>query len=324
MVSTRDFIYMTRDFFNIMAGRDYFHQPEGLGGYFQDKRCYYNDLTGKAAWRGKYIDGVPALYVPTWRKYIILPIMVLQYGLGSIDKFFLEGKESYLLNIANVALWLLRNIRPDGYLDNRFPELDPEQQYYSSNSAMAQGQALSFLIRVKEYGLANEQLVGELTVLIKNIFLNMVRPLDQKGTVLKKNGGIYLCEFCRTDNYIALNGWIYAVFGLLDYYRQYEDRLAGECLEATLMTLKRDLPAFMLPSGWSYYDNKGRVCSPFYQALHISLFEGLHWLTKECEFDGIYKSLRAAYTISNRMKFTFAKIKEKICDSGVYTSHRRG
>ena len=321
MVDLHNLIYMARDFWPVLTGRDYFHQPQRLGGYFQDRRCYYNDFTGKTVWKGKYLEGVPALYIPAWEKHITFPIMVLQYGLGSVDKFFIEGDKSYLDNIANVTLWLLRNLNSEDYLDNHFPVLDTGYQYFSSNSAMAQGQALSFLIRVKEHGLFNEQLAEELNIRITSIFSNMIRPLEKQGTALKKDSDVYFCEVCRTDDYVVLNGWIYAIFGLLDYYLCYKDSLAREHLEATLMTLKRELPAYMLPTGWSYYDNKGRVCSPFYQALHIYLFEALHRLKKEYEFDSICMRLRAAYTFGNRMRFTLAKIREKIADSQAYTSH---
>src|SRR5207245_10598959 len=104
----------------------------------------------------------PVVYIPGWGRHITLPVTVLQFGLGSIDRFFLQGDRNYLDNVANVASWLLRSVRPDSSFDNRARELDPHSAYYSDHNGMVQAQALSFCVRVVQHQLVAEEIVRDL------------------------------------------------------------------------------------------------------------------------------------------------------------------
>ncbi len=86
MRSPRDLLSLSGEFYRYLRGTDYFRQPQGLGRYFDDPRCYYNDLRGKADWKGTLVDGVPALCVTATGREIALPVMTLLYGIGSMDR----------------------------------------------------------------------------------------------------------------------------------------------------------------------------------------------------------------------------------------------
>jgi hypothetical protein len=313
---------MVRDFFPIISGRDYFHQPQELGGYFQDQRCYYNDLRGKANWKGPYCNGVPTLYLPAWRKRITSPVMVLQYGLGNMDRFFLESDAACPSRIEAVTRWLVSSLNSQHFLDNHSSDLDPATIFLSNNSGMAQGEALSFLIRVLKYRPFEFQgdLAGQLKDQIVGIYQNMLLPLECQGTMLEREGDVYFCEFCEAGGNVILNGWIFAIFGLVDYCEWSRDSACRDCLQATLSTLKRRISAFLRPDGWSYYDEEGRICSPFYHALHISLFMALNKLTNDEEFGRAHDVMARANTIRHKVKYTLTKIADKLSDAGVYTS----
>ena len=91
---------------------------------------------------------------------------------------------------------------------------------------------------------------------------------------------------------------------------------------ATLKTLENDIKAYLLNNGWSYYDNKGRVCSPFYQDLHINLINALYKLTNREVFKRAYRQLKKGYTLFNRGRYTFAKIIEKFQENYKYTTQK--
>jgi len=247
--------------------------------------------------------------------------MILHYGLGSIDMYFYTSDSKYLGNITRVYEWILNNINSKYYFDNLFLELDQDHEFYSNNSAMAQGEALSFLIRVFKYNLIGEK-SNKIEDLIKNIFVNLIASIENNGTAIKKQDKVYFCECCRKDDYVILNGWIYAIFGLYDFNQYFKDEKSKQYLMATLKTLENDIKAYLLNNGWSYYDNKGRVCSPFYQDLHINLINALYKLTNREVFKRAYHQLKKGYTLFNRGRYTFAKIIEKFQENYKYTTQK--
>jgi hypothetical protein len=311
---------MARDFWHVSTGRDYFHQPQRLGSYFRDRRCYYNDLTGKALWHGTNLDGLPALYVPAWGRSVTSPVMVLQYGLGCIDRFFVEGDRSYLDKVSRVVRWLLQALLPDGSLENRLHTGPRAYRFYSGNSCMVQGQALSFSLRVIRNQLVGEPAVSALAARVHDMFSIMASPLDKGGTALWENDDVQLCEYCRVDNYVILNGWIFGIFGLFDYVDYCKDDRAKDFLQATLGTLGRTLGAYRLPNGWSYYDNKGRISSPFYHELHISLLDALYRLTNDERYHATLESFGAANTWPKKVRYTAGKVLDRLADKERYVT----
>ena len=314
-----EIFYMARDFFKIITGVDYFHQPEKLGNFFQDGCSYYIDFKGKVNWTGKFIDNVPVLYIPSMDKYVFFPTMILQYGLGNIDMYFATKNISYLKNVTNVYNWIVKNIKEDYSFDNLSQEMDREFEYYSNNSAMTQGEALSFLIRVVKYNLVNG-VSEDAAKLIKNIFENMILPLEQGGTIIQKGDEIYFCEYCRRNEYIVLNGWIFAIFGLFDYQQFFKDSISKRYLEKTLKTLEKNIEKFIMNNNWSYYDNKGRISSPIYQELHIHLMDALYRLTHMETFKNVKERLKKGNTWLNRIKYTLLKIRDKLKDTWRYST----
>ncbi len=286
-----------------LTGTDSFRRPQVLGKYFQDPRCYYIDMMFKADWRGLYLDDVPACYVPTSGMHRIFPIMVLQYGLAHLDRLFLYGDESSRTAIRNVTKWLVKNIGENDHYDNLFPESFPSLSFYSSNSCLAQGQALSFSIRVIDNRLVEDNLLQRLPNLVRRIAESMLRPLEECGTTLRMHGGLYLCEFPQKDENVVWNGWIFGIFGLIDYSRWSGFGPAKDALDETLATLKRDLPAFVTPDGWSYYDNKKWRASLLYHVTHIHLLKALALLTGEQEFAAISQRFAQAYTFTRKAKY---------------------
>ncbi|MBN1394462.1 MAG: hypothetical protein JW959_05525 [Pirellulales bacterium] len=305
---------LANSFGRYLLGKDYFHMKQGLGAYFTDPRCYYNDLRHKARWDGPYIDGVPALHLAATGRDVILPTMVLLHGLGNLDCYFLQDDASRLDGVHRVAEWMVRAILPEGYYDNHCRITSPAFEYYTNNSAMTQGLAISFATRAIRYELVDESLRSSLHGLSDRIVANMLLPAQRHGTSLHQGEDLYLLEFCRKDHNIVLNGWIFAVFGLIDYLQLVADDGVQAHLQATLGTMKRALPQYCLGNGWSCYDNMGRVSSPFYHDLHIALLDAMHRLTGEPEFEKYGKMFCGANRLFNRTRYTLRKIKDKLRD----------
>lgn len=318
MPSMKEMTYLARDFWRVSTGRDYFHRHQGLGAYFRDPRCYYIDFTAKAQWEGEFVENVPAIYVPAWGKHVTQAVMVVQYGLGCMDRYFLEGDPAALEGVRQVSSWIPRHLRQEGFLDNRFQELNPRDTFYSNNSALTEGEALSFCVRAIQNKLVPAPAIEELRASVETIARNMMLPLDKMGTVLRRADGVYLCEYCRKDEHVVLNGWIIAAFGLRDYVQFCGDAAASSMLEATLQTLVTALPDYQLPNGWTYYDNKGLICSPFYHAAHISLLDALDKLQGDPRIKTVLERCRRANGPLNRVRYTLQRAVCKLCEKTLF------
>jgi heparosan-N-sulfate-glucuronate 5-epimerase len=299
------------EFLRYALGRDYFRQPQPLGAHFSDPRCYYNDLRGKTAWPGPYVDGVPALEIVGPEGPRFSPCMVLLYGLGSMDRFLLQdGSEAACEAAVSVLRWLDARQTAEGYWPETISETT-RHEYYSANSAMNQGLALSFLLRVARF----VQIGGAREValrVLRQVRANILKPPVDGGTALVRKSDLFFLEYCRRDETVVFNGWVYAVFGLFDYVAAFpEDEEARAALVRTLSTLERVTPDYQLPNGWARYDDRGRLCSPFYHRLHISLLDALFRLTRAMVFSVGTASAIAADSKAMRVYYTLRKMGEK-------------
>ena len=294
----------------VLAGHDYFHARQPAGNYPSDHRCYYNDLRAKAAWHGPCREEVPVLPVPRLDTTLSFPIMIFQYGLAHLDLYFAGEDEHSRGAVAAVARWMTAHLSAEGSFDNPFPILAPGYAYFSSNSAMAQGQALSFLTRLTRYDVPVAVPVAEIKDMIDRIRNNMVRPLGSGGTALIDGDDLRFCEVCRKDDFVVLNGWIFALFGL----RDYDDANGGVPSRDYLVseaTLRRDLAAYVRKDGWSNYDNRGVPASPFYHDLHVHLLTAMGWLVDDPVYDATARRLAKANRPLRRWGYTVRKARER-------------
>jgi len=317
-----DIYHMAKDFYRIISGTDYFHRPDLIGRYFIDSKSYFTDFTEKANWLGDMSENIPLLSIPSLSKKYSHPGMILQYGLGNMEMYFLTGDMNYKENVRAVAKWLYTHIERDGSFNNLMQELNSDKnvKYFSNNSAMTQGIALSFLIRTLKYGLL-EQSQYDFRYLIERIYQNLKHPIEHGGGTFYINDEVYLCEYCRQDEYIVLNGWIFAIFGLYDYCMEFEDFDAKEYLRNTINTLASCINSFIVPdSNWSYYDNKKRICSPPYHLTSINQVDILSRLTGHKVFCDAHDKLLKGNSWCNQVKYTLKKIHEKLNDTQRYTN----
>lgn len=311
---------MVRDFSRLLRGTDYFHEPPQLGNFLADHRSYFYDFSIKATWPGPWEGGVPLLYVPAWSTSAIFPIMVLQFGIGCLELYF-RGDMEQLPRIEAVVGWIKKSLAGTDSFDNLFPKIHPEYQYFSANSALAQGHALSFLCRIREHLVLPREKNVVINQYINRIYSNMVRPISEGGTALFSKEDLYFCEMCRRDEYVVLNGWIYAIFGLMDYKKIGAGSTVEGVLHRTLRTLEKTLPSYLLPDGWSMYDNKGRVSSPIYHGSHVVLMEAISRLTLNPVFKKCADRFDQGNSLLNKIYYTLKKIIEKIRDKQKYLTH---
>ncbi len=148
-------------------------------------------------------------------------------------------------------------------------------------SGMAQGQALSLLVHL-------HRITGEPAYLAAahDVFRTFLRPGSAGETVRVDTAGYYWIEEYPADQSTGtLNGFIFGIYGLYDYYQWTGDEDAFHVLVAGLTTIHDKIHLFRAPSGPSYYCLSHRAQYPVYHQIHIVQLLNLFEITGEPYFE---------------------------------------
>ncbi len=252
---------------NMMLGKSSYHVNQDEGKYYSktEVKGYYNNLTEKITRFGKEGILVPTTVVDTGEE-IYFSIAIFQYGLAAYD-LYLENKSDRMKEIVIAcAEWAVENQDSEGRWVT-FAYENSEMPY----SAMAQGEAISLLIRANH--LLNSNRFDDI---IHRAYDYMIKPLDEGGPTKYEGNKVFFYE-CPADPLI-LNGWIFSLWGILDYYKEYKNSDAGKIYERTLKTLESSLSRFDI-GYWSKYEDGKRIASPFYHILHVHQLNVMYELT---------------------------------------------
>jgi hypothetical protein len=178
--------------------------------------------------------------------------------------------------------WCFENQNDDGSWNN-FEHVYPKYPY----SSMAQGEGCSLLIR----GFIETGDVRYLNAAKKAIDFMLI-PKSSGGTAEYNGEDIIFYEF--TCFPYVFNGWIFSIFGLMDYVILTKDHKYLDILNKTINTLKNKSNEIDL-GYWSRYRNDYMIASSFYHNLHIAQYKVLYEYTNIDEFKKIvlkFKSYR--------------------------------
>lgn len=251
----------------MVLGRSSYHvnQTEGLCYSKNKVEGYYNNLTEKITRFGLPDDSIPVTRHDTGPE-VYFSIAIFQYGLAAYDLWLINKDESMLNKFRNCVDWAIRNQQEDGSWIT-FATHNPDQPY----SAMAQGEGCSLLVRAYVHTNDTKYLSAA-----KRAIEFMLKPKVKGGTAEYIGNSLLLYEFTYLP--CVLNGWIFAAWGLWDYYKATDDREVSMVWKQTVNTIAASLSRF--DNGyWSLYNLGGAITSPFYHNLHISQLNVLYELT---------------------------------------------
>lgn len=264
-------IYKIKKWYKMLTGQSISHVNQGAGSCYS-RDCvagYYNDLTEKITKDDPSIL-VPKYYVDSGEE-IFFSIGIFQYGLGAYDLYLQTGQQQYLDKLIACADWAVANQEPNGAWDT-FSYQNPEHPY----SSMAQGEGISLLLRALIA--TKDEKYFKAATLAKEY---MLIPLEDGGTTGYDGEDVVLYE--DTEDPVILNGWIFSLWGIYDYWKYTKDAPTGDILDRTVRTLVRQLDDFDIKY-WSKYDAGNRICSPFYHELHIAQLRVMHDLFGNRDF----------------------------------------
>lgn len=256
-------------------------QPKELGEY-------YMPFTAKADYRGDYDEaGIPLLnyHGELGRQYN--PIAIAQYGLGNYNLFLRTGDRERRRKYLTVADWLVTHLEqnPGGlWVWNHHFDWEYRTRLKAPwYSALAQGQGISLLVRAHRETDHEDYLDAA-----KRAFATFLKNVDEGGVVyIDENGCAWFEEYIVSPPTHILNGFIWASWGVYDYFLATGDPRAQELFDQAVRTLIANLQRYDV-GFWSLYEQSGTwlkmLASPFYHHLHIVQLEVLHRLTGEDVF----------------------------------------
>jgi len=252
---------------------------------------YYMLFAEKADYAGVYdAAGIPQLDYrgKIGRQYN--PIAIAQYGLGNYNLFRRRGEAERRNRFLRIADWLVQHLEPNAHgIEVWNHDFDWEYRdtlHAPWYSALAQGQGISVLLRAHQESGENRYLEAARRALI-----SFHKPITEGGiTFTDEHGDLWFEEYLVSPPTHVLNGFIWAAWGVYDYFLATRDASAEELFSRAVRTLERNLDRYDL-GFWSLYEQSGTrlpmVASPFYHQLHIVQLRVMHRLTGEDKFKRI-------------------------------------
>ena len=263
---------VTAEFTDIAIQCASFNLNSELGAYYLDMReAFYQYDAGIF---GDFdSNGVPMVGWGNEAKYSA--VNIAQYGF-ILHTFWIENKSDEYLKVMHACLNKL--------IEQESHECDAifwREKYHSDRynlpknwaSAMSLGECLSFYLRM--YQITNDESLLEKSNKIFNAF--DVSTLNNGVSYIDNEGDLWLEEYPSNPASCVLNGFIYAVFGLIDYYRVTGNSKAKDKIAACEKTLVKNI-SFYDAGYWSYYDlYYFELVKYYYQKnVHIPQLEALY------------------------------------------------
>lgn len=278
---------------NSQSYLNFWHEKPAINENFKKDEldAYYMTFEDKAYYSGpKDKNGVILLdyYGDIGRQYN--PVAIAQYGLGNFN-LYLKTKEKKYLDIARKqGDWLVKNLEKNKFglkvwmhhFNWTYKKILKAPWY----SALSQGSGISLLVR-----LYKETNKGEYLNKAKEALESMFVEIKDGGVkYIDKKGNVWLEEYILYPDSPThiLNGFIWALWGIWDYYLITKDERALKLFNSCVKTLKENLSRYDI-GFWSLYDLSRQllktIASFFYHNLHIVQLKIMFKLTKEPIFE---------------------------------------
>jgi hypothetical protein len=135
-------------------------------------------------------------------------------------------------------------------------------------SGLAQGQGVSLLLRAHAHASDKKYLQAA-----ERAFVPLTRLITGGGVLFEdQEKNLWIEEYLVDPPTHILNGFIWALWGVFDYWLAREDAAARDVFDRSVATLLHNLAKY--DTGyWSLYEQSGTrlkmLASPFYHRLHV-------------------------------------------------------
>lgn len=265
--------------------------------------AYYIDMRPKHIYMGEFdLNHIPLLDFDGELKYF--PVTIAQYTLGNFDKFIDTNDKKYFDICENSANWFVNNLEELISNSYGYPNYIDKDIYKLKSpwiSSLSQAQAMSVLSRC--YTINKKQEYLDICNKLLNTF--DTKSAD-KGLLTLLNSEYFYEEYPSEIPSYVLNGFIFSLWGLLDFYIVSGSAKALNLYNKGLITLKQNIHLYNISGlNWSKYDlypfKIKDITSIFYHRLHIEQLKAMYLLTNE----GIYKTYSENWEKAANNKFIY-------------------
>jgi heparosan-N-sulfate-glucuronate 5-epimerase len=215
------------------------------------------------------------------------PIAIAQWALGNYNLFCKTGNIAARKEFLLASDWLCERLAQNSYgvhVWNHLFDWEYRQTLKAPwYSGLAQGQGISLLVRAHTE-------TGEMKYLHKAglAFRAFQADIDSGGVVFRdRRGDIWFEEYIVSPPTHILNGFIWAAWGVYDYFLATGSREAIDLFARVVETLQSNLASYDL-GFWSLYELSGTllpmIASPFYHHLHVTQLRVMCRITSEKSF----------------------------------------
>lgn len=160
-------------------------------------------------------------------------------------------------------------------------------------SGMAQGHVLSLFSRLGELTSEAEWEVAANDTLKS---FDRVRGKDDPWIIDIDDNSLWIEEYAAGNETHVLNGFLFAMFGVYDYYAWKQDEHAAKLFRQGVHTLRVNVERFRNPGEASAYCLTHRVQSGSYHAIHIAQLDALTQMTGDPYFAYVSDLFEADYS----------------------------
>ena len=250
---------------------------------------YYMNFAGKAGYNGPHDSaGIPMLNYHGSIGQQYNPIAISQWGLGNFNLYQQSGDADSRQEFLRASDWLVENLETNSQgvrvWNHHFDWEYRSRLQAPWYSGLAQGQGISLLVRAHaETG--QQKYLDAATAAFSSFLL----PIERGGvSFTDANGDVWFEEYIVSPPTHILNGFIWAMWGVYDYFLATNSAEAQQLFTASVKTLRANLASYDL-GFWSLYEQSGTrlpmIASPFYHRLHVTQLRVMHRLTGEPIFN---------------------------------------
>lgn len=229
------------------------------------------------------------------------PVLIAQKILQYCDSYHLTNEEIYLEKAKLFADKMIDlSISPENNNNVIFYQYpfdfslhgDPNDTMYAPwYSGMAQGQALSAFVRL--YNITKNIKYKDSARKTFNSYFSFKDESMPWISYIDKNKFLWVEEYPMNEEPTsALNGFIFAIYGLYDYYLLTQDLKCKEMLLGCITTIKEHISLFRNPGDLSYYCIKHKVKNENYHKVHVDQLEMLFLITEDNFFREMTEAFR--------------------------------
>ena len=234
----------------------------------------------KADYSGHYDSaGIPMLDYHGQIGLQYNPIAIAQWGLGNYNLFCRTQNDEQKKKFLTASDWLCEQQEKNSsgiWVWNHHFDWEYRSPLKAPwHSALAQGQGISLLVRA--YRSTGAVAYFEAA---ERAFASFLKSTHEGGVAFTdERGNLWFEEYIVSPPTHILNGFIWAAWGVYDYFLITRSQSARNLFEQAVLTLRANLDRYDL-GFWSLYEQSNTllpmVASPFYHRLHVVQLRVMH------------------------------------------------